>query len=280
MRLLVTGSRGQLARQFQRDADSTCHAVVAPPEDTLDITRPAQIRQAIERHRPDVLINCAAYNFVDRAESEFEQACRVNADGVRQLAVQCSRSNILLVHYGTDYVFDGAKEALYDEQDEPRPLNAYGRSKLLGEQALAAETDHFLLLRVSWVYGPGQQNFLYKLSQWARTNPVLKIVCDQLSVPTYTEDIVRVTLRAVERGLRGTYHLTNDGYGSRYEVARYFAERVGLDNLILPVTSGAFDMVAERPYFSAMSNRKLSVELGLCIPHWRDGIDRFVKAMT
>ena len=148
-----------------------------------------------------------------------------------------------------------------------------------GERRLQDETDKFLLLRLSWVFGEGQQNFLYKLSEWAKNNRILRIVSDQISVPTYTKDIVSLTLFAINRGLRGTYHLTNSGYASRYEVARYFTERMGLDNLILPVNSDYFPVPAKRPYFSAMSNRKLADELNVEIPDWKMGIDRYIESV-
>ncbi len=182
-----------------------------------------------------------------------------------------------LVHYGTDYVFDGAKESYYTETDSTYPLNVYGESKLSGERMLAAETDKFLLFRVSWVFGRGTANFLHKLSEWAKDREVLKIVCNQVSVPTYTEDIVKYTIAALQNGLSGVYHLPNSGYASRYEVARYYIERLGLKRTVLPVDSNYFNERARRPYFSAMSNKKLSKELGVEIPGWADAVDRFVK---
>ena len=170
----------------------------------------------------------------------------------------------------------GVKEGFYIEDDMPNPINNYGRSKLLGEKLLAEETDGFLLFRVSWVFGAGRQNFLYKLLELAKKNSVLKIVADQVSVPTYTEDIVKVTMLAVENGARGLYHLTNSGYASRYEVARYYIDKLKLPNLALPVNSGFFGETARRPYFSAMSNRKLSNALSVEIPDWKNAVDRFV----
>jgi dTDP-4-dehydrorhamnose reductase len=135
----------------------------------------------------------------------------------------------------------------------------------------------YLIFRLSWVFGKGRQNFLYKLSEWAGKNPVLKVVSDQVSVPTYTEDIVATTMLAIERGARGLYHLTNSGYASRYEVARYFLEKTGANNIILPVTSDRFPSPAKRPYFSAMSTGRLSAELGCSIPDWKNAIDRYVQ---
>ncbi|MEK7275559.1 MAG: dTDP-4-dehydrorhamnose reductase, partial [Candidatus Desantisbacteria bacterium] len=225
----------------------------------------------------NIILNCSAYNLVDKAENDLDAALRVNANGVKNLASVSEKHHALLVHYSTDYVFDGTKNDFYTEDDVPCPINNYGKSKLAGEKALLEETDNFLLFRTSWVFGQGKQNFLYKLAEWAKTSRVLKIVYDQLSIPTCTEDIVKITMLAIRNGLKGMYHLTNSGYASRYEVARYVVERLGMDNLILPVSSDYFSAAAKRPFFSALSNSKLSKELGISIPEWRGGIDRFVN---
>lgn len=277
MKFLITGSNGQLAREIIRILAAANHEVVAPPEESLDISEPNAIHEAITQNKPEAIVNCAAYNFVDKAEEDFDAACRVNAIGARNLAVECEEHNALLVHFSTDYVFDGSKEDFYTEEDEPNPLNNYGKSKLLGERFVMEEANNFLLLRLSWVFGEGRQNFFYNLLKWAEKNQVLKVVCDETSVPTYTEDIGKVTMLAVAKRLRGIFHLTNSGYATRYEVARYFFEKLGEDKLILPVTSNYFPTVAKRPPFSAMSNRRISEALNLSIPNWRNGIDRFIE---
>lgn len=279
MKILVTGKNGQLAREFQRLLQNYNHAVISLDKESLDISDLGLVTEAISHYKPDILLNCAAYNFVDKAEKDFETAHKVNALGVKNLAYACKKNNALLVHYSTDYIFDGKKEDFYREDDEPNPVNKYGKSKLAGEKFLEEEAGEFLLFRVSWVFGEGKNNFLYKLSEWAKNNTVLKIVCDQISVPTYTRDIVSLTMRAIIKDLRGVYHLTNSGYASRYEVARYFIKRLGMNNLILPVDSEHFPSPANRPYFSALSNLKLSRDLGCTIPDWRFGIDKYIRAM-
>ena len=277
MKFFLTGAQGQLALQFQKTLKNTDHTLVSFNREDLDISGFQAVSDKISEHKPDVVINCASYNFVDKAEDDFDTAYSVNATGVKNLAVACKNKDILLVHYSTDYVFDGTKEDFYTEEDEPNPVSRYGESKLQGEQLLRQETDNFLLFRVSWVFGEGKSNFLYKLSEWARKNRTLKIVSDQVSVPTYTEDIVNVTMFALNKGLRGMYHLTNSGYASRYEFARYYLEQMEMDTLVLPVTTDYFPSPAKRPYFSAMSNRKLSQELNIDIPDWKLGIERYVK---
>lgn len=274
MKFLITGANGQLAREFSRTLAN--YEVKALTKNQLDISDIRTVLDVVSSYKPDIILNCSAYNLVDKAEDAIEDALMVNMNGVKNLASASKRYNALLVHYSTDYVFDGTKDDFYTEDDTPNPINNYGASKLAGERALLEETDNFLLFRTSWVFGEGKQNFIYKLAEWAKTNRVLRIVYDQISVQTCTEDIVRVTMLAIREGLKGTYHLTNSGYASRYEVARFVVERLGMDNLILPVSSDFFPVAAKRPFFSALSNAKISKELGINIPEWKDGVDRFI----
>ena len=280
MKFLVTGADGQLASEFIKSFNCSNHHVVALNRGQLDISNIDAVSKTFLHYRPDVVLNCAAYNLVDKAEEDFNAAFKTNAIGVKNLAIACKKHNSLLVHYSTDYVFDGTKEKFYVEDDTPNPINKYGESKLSGERFLTEKIDNFLLFRVSWVFGEGKQNFLHKLSEWTKQSKVLKIVCDQISIPTYTEDVVKITMLAIEKGLKGIYHLTNSGYASRYETAKYFIEKCGVDNLILPVDSDYFRTPARRPYFSAMSNARLSNILEVTIPDWRDAIDRFIKRMN
>jgi dTDP-4-dehydrorhamnose reductase len=277
MKFLITGAKGQLAREFLKVLKNDDYKIKALDREGLDVSDSRAVLEAVSYYRPDVVINCAAYNFVDKAEEDSDIPFKVNSTGPKNLASACKKHNALLIHYSTDYIFDGTKEGFYTEQDKPNPINIYGRSKLEGEELLKKEMENFLIFRVSWVFGEGKQNFLYKLKEWAKKQKVIRVACDQISVPTYTEDIVMSTILSIKEGLRGVYHLTNSGYASRYEVARYFFERLGSDRLILPVSSDYFNTTVTRPYFSAMSNVKLSEELGLTIPDWRDGIDRFIR---
>jgi len=278
MNILITGANGQLAKAFIKYfADKDSFNVTALTKEQLDVSVFNAVSDVISKCKPHIVLNCSAYNLVDKAEEDIENAFGVNAKGVKNLASICKKNKSLLVHYSTDYVFDGAKEDIYTENDTPNPINNYGLSKLSGEKFLFEETDNFLLFRVSWVIGEGKQNFLYKVLEWAKKNRVLKIVCDQVSIPTYTVDAVNASMLAIDKGLRGLYHLTNGGYASRYEVARYFIEKNGFKTLILPVKSDYFPAPAKRPFFSVMSNDRLSRALGYNIPHWKDGIDRFIK---
>ena len=279
MNILITGSKGQLAAEFQKSLQGRNYTVTALDKHELDITDMTAVSDTVSRISPDVIVNCAAYNYVDNAENDFDSAFKVNAFGVKNLAVSCREHSVLLIHFSSDYVFDGRKEDFYNEEDETNPISRYGESKLQGENFLKQESPEYILFRVSWVFGKGRQNFLYKLSEWAKDKRILKIVYDQISVPTFTEDIVSVTLFAIQKGLRGLYHLTNSGYATRYEVARYFLERLNMDTIILPVQSDIFPSPAKRPFFSVMSNKKISRDLDIAIPDWRLGIDRYIRTM-
>ena len=274
---LLLGAGGQLAKEFQIVAARQGLKLSAPAEEASDITNTNQLEKTVHAAKPDAIINCAAYNLVDEAQAQPSLAFAVNGDAVDHLASLCKKNNIFLVHYSSDYVFDGQKDELYIEEDGPNPINVYGESKLKGEEAVQSQLDDYLLLRLSWVFGMGQQNFLFKLWQWAKKQDVLKISSDEVSVPTYTQDVVNATFLSLEKGLKGLYHLTNSGYCSRFELAKYFFEKMQLKNKLVPTPQSEFNLKAKRPAFSAMSNGKLVRRLKKEIPDWKDAVDRYVK---
>ena len=277
MKYLITGRNGQLARAFIRTFERQAIDFIAPDEAHLDITNLKLVTEAIAEYKPDVIINCAAYNLVDKAEQDRDAAFAVNAQGPKNLA-QAAQRKTVLVHFGSDYVFDGIKESgLYLERDSTRPLNEYGKSKLAGEEYVLEGVDRCLVLRLSWVFGEGPQNFIHKLSEWARNNEFLKIACDEFSVPTYTETVVDMTLKALDQGVTGRFHLTNSGYCSRYEWARLTLDLLGVHKFIRPVSMDAFNLPAKRPKFSAMSNKALGTLLGVEIPAWQDAVRSFLQ---
>ncbi len=278
MRYLVTGKDGQLAKAFIKRLSENSADYTALGRTALNVTDEASVVEACDSYRPDVIINCTAYNNVDGAETTSGEAQSVNTLGPRLLAQASKRHKALLVHFGTDYVFDGAKQdGLYVESDAVNPINEYGKSKLGGEEAIAKETDNFLIFRLSWVFGEGRQNFIYKLLEWSKNNDYLKIVCDEFSVPTYTYTIADITMRAVEARLTGLYHLTNTGFCSRYEWANLVFKRLGITKFIRPVTSEAFDLPAKRPLFSPMDNGLISKKLELEIPTWAQATESYLE---
>jgi dTDP-4-dehydrorhamnose reductase len=278
MKYLITGKNGQLARSFIRRFDDRAVDFLAPDESQLDITNEKTVADAVSAYKPDVILNCAAYNLVDKAEQDPDPAYAVNAAGPRNLARAARRQKSLIVHFGSDYVFDGIKEnGLYTENDATNPLNEYGKSKLAGEMHALEEADRCLVLRLSWVFGQGQQNFIFKFTQWAGNNEYLKVACDEFSVPTAAATVVDVVLKAIDRGITGRYHLTNTGFCSRYEWAKLIAAGLGIKKFIRPVSMDAFKLPANRPKFSAMNNARIADLLSMSIPNWEDAVLAFLR---
>ncbi len=269
MKYLIFGKNGQLGREFAKRLENKATALSHKECDISDLD---EVLRAIAKIKPAIVINCAAYNNVDRAEEDYIEAYKVNALGVRNIAFACKKQNCFLVHYSTDYVFDGQKEnELYTEYDIPNPINQYGKSKLTGENWLEQENlKNYLILRTSWVYGEGNQNFIYKLLQWTKNSDYLKIACDEISSPTSTRTIVDVTIKAIDKGLIGLYHLTNSGSASRYEWAKKVIEIKGIKKFIKPVSSEIFNLKAKRPKFSAMGNGKIEKLLNIKIADWKE----------
>jgi dTDP-4-dehydrorhamnose reductase len=276
-KILILGANGQLGQEFVNILSDSKFNFVAPQEKDCDITDSAKLSAFVTQEAPEIVINCAAYNAVDDAEANPAVADLVNYQAVANIATICKEKNIFFVHYSSDYVFDGTKGELYTEEDTVNPLNVYGKSKLAGEQAIQKLCANFLIFRLSWVIGKGKQNFLYKLSGWAQNNKVLKISADEVSVPTFTNTVVDITLLALEEKLTGLYHLTNSGYASRYELAKAFIVGKKLDNLVVPVPMSTFTVKAARPLFAAMSNAKLSKALDVEIPTWQEALIKFIE---
>jgi dTDP-4-dehydrorhamnose reductase len=274
-KVLITGASGQLGKEFVKVLSSKGIDFVALERKDLDIANFEKVYKTLKEINPSIVINCSAYNQVDLAETEILKAFSTNAIGPYNLAITCREINAKLIHYSTDYVFDGIKKGLYTEEDSPNPLNQYARSKLLGEDLVKQVLEDYLILRVSWVYGEGTQNFLYKLEEWAKKQEVLKVVVDEFSVPTSTKTIVEVTLKAIDAGLTGLYHLTNSGYASRYEWAKEYFKLKGINKLIYPALQADFNLPAKRPKWSVMSNEKISKALGITIRDWREDLKGF-----
>lgn len=279
MRYLILGAEGQLGRAFRELLAAQGHEVTALGRAGADVTDFQALRAVFANLRPQVVVNCAAYNLVDRAEEEWQQAFLVNGIAVKNLAVLCRERGAVLVHYSTDYVFDGQKGAPYTIADRPRPLCRYGESKLLGEELLLAFGERFYLIRTSWVFGPGRDNFVTKVLQWAREREELRVVTDQVSSPTYTRDLAAATLALLETGQYGLYHLTNAGHCSRYEWARFILDRIGWRGKLVPARDADFNLPAKRPPFSALDNFPVPHLLGREMPPWQEATARFLNEL-
>ena len=278
MKYLIIGRNGQLAQEFIKTFELHSIAFSAPSETLLDITDRKNVADAVSTYKPDVILNCAAYNLVDKAEQDPDTAFKVNAIGPQNLAQAAAQQKAFLVHFGTDYIFDGQKQnGLYTEADQANPLNVYGKSKLAGEEHVLNELAQCLVFRLSWVYGDGKQNFIHKLIERSKSSEYLTVTCDEFSVPTSTETVVDVTLKALEQGVTGLYHLTNTGFCSRYEWARMVLSTLGINKFIRPVTMDTFKLPAQRPQFSSMSNEALATQLNISIPSWEEAVQSYLR---
>jgi dTDP-4-dehydrorhamnose reductase len=244
----------------------------------------AQVHQGIELMRgailelkPSVVINCAGYTAVDKAESEPDLAMAVNAGGAEAVAKACREAGASLVHVSTDYVFDGKAQRPYREDDPAEPINAYGRSKLEGERLVMKAHPMACVVRSAWLFGPGRPSFVDKLLALARKGAPLKVVTDQTGSPTYTHDLAEVLVEMGRRGVRGVLHAVNLGQASRYELARQALKLAGLDpELVRPAASGDFDLPAERPAYSVLDGRRLARLRGGPMPTWLDALRRYL----
>jgi dTDP-4-dehydrorhamnose reductase len=284
LRILVTGGDGLLAYALRTLAPVDCEMTFLSRAD-FDLTASAQMRQQLKTLRPEVVVNTAAYNLVERCEQERDLSWAINATGPETLAKLCAEKSARLVHYGTDYVFDGAKGSPYVETDAPNPLNHYGAGKLAGEQAVLAASSKHLVLRTSWVFGshPTQtKSYVHSVLRAARAGNNLKATTDQASAPTFSEDLASWTLELVKKDGNGLFHAVNDEGVSRFDWTRTILEEAAQLNLISggilaePVTSDFFKSTMRRPKNSILSNGKLAALLGRPAGSWRLGLRKML----
>ena len=269
MRILLTGRNGQVGWELLK-ALAPLGEIVAPDRARLDLRDPARTREAVRGANPDVIVNAAAYTAVDHAESEREAAFALNAAAPGVLAEEAKRSGALLVHYSTDYVFDGSKPAPYVEEDEPNPINVYGASKLAGERAIAAAGCRHLILRTSWVYGPRGSNFMLTMLRLARERPELRVVDDQVGAPTSSLAIARATAQLLRPGAHGTYHLSAAGRTSWCGFARAILARAGIATPVTAIRSEDYPTPARRPRNSRLNCTRLRADFGLALAPWEE----------
>ena len=277
MRVLLTGRAGQLGTALAETLEGTAE-VVAHDRSTLDLADPAQVVARVREAAPDVVINAAAYTAVDRAEDDVATARTVNAVAPGLLARECKARDALLIHYSTDYVFDGAKREPYVEDDPVAPLNAYGRTKLEGERAIAASGCAHVVLRTSWVYGPTGANFLLTMLRAGAARDELRVVDDQHGAPTSTLQLARATRELLALGRDrlaanpGIYHATAAGQTSWFGFAQaIFAQREKRPRLV-PIASAEWPTPAKRPAWSVLSSDRLAQAFGVRLGPWSEGL--------
>jgi dTDP-4-dehydrorhamnose reductase len=299
IRVLVTGAGGQVGAEVARELGE--HAeVVAHERSTLDLARPEEIAARIREARPDVIVNAAAYTAVDRAETEEALAQAVNGVAPGILGEEAKRAGALLVHFSTDYVFDGTGSRPYVESDPVNPLSAYGRSKLAGERAVEASGCACVTLRTSWVYGPRGKNFMLTMLRLAASQPELRVVDDQRGAPTTSRQLARAVrdiltggaARTIEardiahaKDASGLYHASAAGETTWFAFAqRIFAVRARDQHgfaapRVVPISTAEYPTPARRPAYSVLSNAKLERAFGVRIPAWQEGLEEALSAL-
>ncbi len=278
MRILLTGRNGQVGWELERSL-APLGEVVATDHATLDLADPDAIRRVTREVKPAVIVNAGAYTAVDKAESEPELAMRINGVAPGILAEEAKRLGALLVHYSTDYVFDGTKREPYTEEDVPNPINVYGRSKLEGERAVAAAGGRWLVLRTSWVYAARGTNFLRTMLRLAREREVLRVVDDQLGAPTWARNIADATAHLVAAtsgpgavAAVGTYNLCARGGTSWCGFAKAIFSSTVRAPRVEAILTREYPTAATRPLNSRLSTQRLQQRTGLALPPWQSGV--------
>lgn len=286
MRILLLGNSGQLGWELHRTL-STLGEVKALDYPEIDLSQPAGLEQAVSEARPQVIVNATAYTAVDRAEAESELAYAINGRAPGLLAESATRLGAGLIHYSTDYVFDGTKGSPYLETDTPNPLGVYGASKLAGESAIAQVGAKAWIFRTSWVYSTRRDSFTTKVLGWARNQRALKVVSDQIGNPTWARVLAEITAQLLSRAVAdpagwigdrgGLYHLAGDGHASRLEWAEAILKldpcrQEQVVESIQPARTAEFPSPAERPLFSALDCTHFLNTFGLRLPPWQEAL--------
>ncbi len=269
MKVLIAGCAGQLGRSLV--AALAHHEVEAARRERLDITRLDNVREAISAFAPDLVINAAAYNDVDGAETNAVDAYRINALGPRNLALVTAAAGIALLHVSTDYVFDGAANRPYHEYDQPRPLSAYGSSKLAGEIAVKELNRRHYVVRTAWLFHSAGKNFLNTMLS-LRQRAQVKVVDDQFSSPTYAPHLAQAISELIQSRAYGVYHMAGEGGTSRFEMTRMLFSILGLNTEMVPVSHTEFPAAAVRPRYTVLATIQ---EPRILLPPWQEGIHAF-----
>ncbi len=276
-KILITGRDGQVGWELQRTL-APLGEVVALDRKALDLANADAIRTTLRAVNPDIIVNAAAYTAVDQAEKEVDLAMAINGRAPGLMAEEAKKSGALLVHYSTDYVFDGSGDAAFSEATPTGPLNVYGRSKLAGEQAIQAIGGRYLILRTSWVYGLRGKNFLNTMLRLAQEREELRVVADQIGAPTWSRLIAGATALALARSnpCEGLYHLTSgeatSWHGFTAAILELTRDQRTKEPLLTGIPATDYPLPAERPSNSRLSCTKLKNDAGIALPHWRDAL--------
>lgn len=277
MKILITGSKSMLAKAVI-DVFKDNNELILTDIDELDITNQKLVFDFVEKNKPDILINCAAYTAVDNAEKDLSLAKKINSDGPKNLAIACNTNNVILVHISTDYIFEGnlSVEKCYLETDLPSPITSYGLTKLYGENEIINNCKKYYIFRTAWLYGDGK-NFVRTMIKLGKEKDFVNVVSDQYGSPTYTEDLATIIYQAINKQIEfGIYHATNLGFTTWYSFTKEIFSLTNINCIVNPITSEEFITPAKRPKNSKLSKDKL-LSKGFTIPLYNEAIIRYLK---
>ncbi|MGB5198234.1 MAG: dTDP-4-dehydrorhamnose reductase [Candidatus Deferrimicrobium sp.] len=280
MRLLVTGGLGLLGIEIARIFEGSAE-IRSTDREELEVTDPAACRREVDGFRPDVVIHCAAYTAVDRAESDAAFANLLNVEGTRNVARVCRERRALMVTFGTDYIFDGTSSRPYREEDPANPLSVYGKTKWAAEQALREEGGDHLLVRTQWMFGPAGKNFIRTILEKARRGDTLRVASDQVGCPTYSRDLAGAVRQLLEAGARGTVHFSGEGETSWFGLARYVLQRCGLPTgALLAAKTRDLPYPAPRPAYGVLSKEKYRAITGTSPRPWEEAVEEYLETIA
>ena len=287
MNILVTGANGQLGHEMQRVAKSSNHNYiftdVADGYEKLDITNIEDIRNMVKNNNVDIIVNCAAYTNVDKAESDYDTADLINNTAAGNLATAMKEAGGTLIHISTDYVFQGDRNTPCQEDWTTNPLGVYGKTKLAGEAAIATTGCNSIIIRTAWLYSQWGKNFVKTMQSLTATHDTLKVVFDQVGTPTFAGDLADTIAHIINTGQTnktGIYHFSNEGVCSWYDFAKMICKLSANTCDISPCYSEEFPSPVKRPHFSVLDKRKIKETFGIKVPYWTDSLEVCIKQLA
>lgn len=281
MKILITGINGQLGYDLVRVLKEDNHEVIGTTRETMDITDFKKVEKVIGEINPEMIIHCAAYTAVDKAETEVDICENINAFATENLARLCKKNDIKLMYFSTDYIFSGQGNNFFNTGDKiETQLNVYGRTKYEGELAVQKYLDKYFIIRISWVFGINGNNFIKTMIRLGKEKESINVVADQIGSPTYTYDLAQLVRSMVNSEKYGVYHATNEGTCSWYEFALEIFKNLNIEIDVNPVTSEEYVTVAKRPKNSRLSKEKLIQNGFTKLPPWKDALKRYLQELN
>jgi len=277
MKVLVTGAKGQLGYDVVKCLELIGIEYLGTDRETLDITNEIDVKKVVLDYRPDVIVHCAAYTAVDKAEDEKEMCYAVNVLGTKYIAEACKEIDAKMIYISTDYVFDGEGDKPFDVTDKPNPINYYGKTKYEGELEVQNLLDKYFIVRISWVFGSNGSNFVKTMLKLGKERNEISVIVDQIGSPTYTYDLAKLLLEMIQTEKFGTYHVTNEGYCSWYEFACEIFSNIGIHIKINPIYSTDYPTRAKRPYNSRLDKGRLTDYSFNELRNWKNALSDYIN---